>query len=196
MKISHLKFFFTATFVFWLAQNIIAPFIAIFAIQELPDATTIDYGLSALVYFLAFGLSVIVLGQLADKIRGYKDDLAFALIGHFVRGIAFVSFAFVTSIFGLFIIQFFVGVSRGFSDSVKDKIQVKLTDGASVGTSFSLNIGIINLAAALGAGLGGWLTAEIGFRPTFVIVGVLTIISGIIYSFSAKYLFEMKKATK
>ena len=69
-------------------------------------------------------------------------------------------------------------------DALKDKIQFNLTSKEKIATTFSINISVVNIASAIGAGVGGYLILVLGFSKVFLVVGILTFISGIIFSFS------------
>jgi MFS family permease len=183
-----MKNLYLSTFIFWLATNLVSPFFAIFALERIPGVTITEYGFSTLIYFLSFGLSVILVGRITDNIKGEKDDITIAVTGYITRGILLIVLAYVTSISGLYLIQFLLGVSRSFSDSVKEKLHFKLISQKNIASSFSITSGITNLSAAFGAGLGGYLAGIYGFEMVFIIVGILTIISGIVYGFATKKL--------
>lgn len=179
-----LSYLYLSGFLFWSATNLITPFISFFAINEISGVTIENFGVSNLIYFLSFGISVIIVGKSADLIKGIKDDFVIAIIGYLLRGLLFILLAFSNTLLSLYFFQLFLGISRGFSDSVKEKIQIRLTQRDFISTSFSVNSGIVNIAAAIGAGGGGLLAGMIGFRYVSVIVGILTLIAGIVYGLS------------
>jgi predicted MFS family arabinose efflux permease len=183
-----LKYLYGASFIFWLATSLIAPFLAVFAINEVPGVGITEFGIATLIYYVSFGLSVMLIGMESDRMRGLKDEFEFTMIGFLSRGILFILFAFILNVYHLYMIHLFLGLSRGFSDGVKEKIQLKLTSRGLISTSFSLKDGIVNIAAAIGAGVGGYATDLYGFRTVMIFTGILTLLSGLVFSFSVKYL--------
>jgi MFS family permease len=183
-----LKYLYFSSFLFWLATSLISPFLAVFAINEVKGVGIAEFGFSSMIYYLAFGLSIILIGVESDRIRGLKDDFVFSMIGFVSRGLLFLWFAYIQDVSHLYMINFLLGISRGFSDSVKEKIQFRLTSRRLISTSFSIKNSFVNIAAAAGAGFGGYMTEIYGFRTVMIFTGILTLLSGLVYSFSVKYL--------
>lgn len=185
-----IEFLYFSTFIFWFATNLISPFLAVFTISKISHSTLSDFGFSSLIYFLSFGLTILLIGKYTDMYKGEKDDILIAILGYFTRGILFILFAFITSLSHLYLLQLLLGISRAFTDSVKEKLQLKLISSKNISSSFSVSTGITNLAAALGSGIGGILASIYGFENVLILVGVLTIFSGIVYFFSVKKLLK------
>jgi MFS family permease len=183
-----LKYLYFSSFLFWLATSLISPFLAVFAINEIEGVGIAEFGFSSMIYYLAFGLSIILVGVESDRMRGLKDEFVFSMIGFVSRGLLFLVFAYIQNVSQLYMVYFLLGISRGFSDAVKEKVQLRLTSQRLISTSFSIKNSFVNIAAAAGAGFGGYMTVIYGFRNVMVFTGILTLLSGLVYSFSVKYL--------
>src|SRR5688572_601564 len=73
--------------VFWLSANLFLPFLSIFFIDELQGVTITEVGIGTLIFFLSFGLLEPVIGLIADKIPGLKDELILLIFGYVARGL-------------------------------------------------------------------------------------------------------------
>jgi len=176
-----LKYIYISTFLFWLATNLFSPFLAIFATTQIPGVGITEIGISSMLFFLSFGISVMIFSRITDKIRGLKDDFIITFLGFVARGGVLILFAFAQSLSFFFIAHFLLGVTRGLTDASQDKIISKLSKDELLATSFGFRIGIVNFAAALGAGIGGYLIDLVGFRIIMGAVGILTIFAGILF---------------
>ncbi len=183
-----LQYVYISTFIFWMAANIVAPFLSVFAIIYLPNATTVDIGIASMIFFVSFGVSVIILSSMADKIQGLEDDFYMIFFGFISRGIIFCLFIFADSINVFLFLHFLLGISRGFSDVSQEKIISKLSNKKLLSTSFGIRVGLVNFASAIGAGIGGFIIDMIGFKPVFIIIGCLTIFAGVLFLNSKKFI--------
>lgn len=177
----NLKYIYISTFLFWLATNIFSPFLSIFAITQLKDVGVTEIGLASTMFFLAFGMSVMFFANLTDRVKGLKDDFVVTFGGFIARGIVLMMFAIAMDVSQFLLIHFLLGFTRGLTDSSQEKIIAKLTSSENLSTSFGFKTGIVNLAAALGAGIGGYFVDLLGFRIVMASVGVITIFAGIIF---------------
>ncbi|MDP3994896.1 MAG: MFS transporter [bacterium] len=166
--------------IFWLASNLLTPFLSIFYVNELYGVTLVEVGISTLIYFLAFGIFEPVAGFIADKIPGFKDELVLVFLGFLARGILFILLAFAHTAWHLYMFQFFLGFFRALSGPSDKKLYVKFIKHRQSGVLWGLDESLVNISAAIGAGLGGYLAVTIGFRFMLIIAGVITLIAGTI----------------
>lgn len=165
---------------FWLASNLLTPFLSIFYINALHGVTLVEVGIASLIYFLAFGLFEPVAGLIADKIPGLRDELALVFVGFLARGILFILLSFATNTWHLYMFEFFAGFFRGLAGPSDKKLFMKFIVHRQSGILWGLDESLINLSAAIGAGFGGYLVVTFGFRPMLVFAGVVTILAGTI----------------
>lgn len=173
---------------FWLATNLIAPFFSIFAIEELSGVGLAEIGIASLIYFLSFGLFEPIVGYFSDKIEGMKDDLFLVIFGYILRGLIFILFASSTTVGHLYLLQLLLGLTRAISGPSEKVLFALFIKKEKQGTLWGIDESLINLSAAIGAGVGGYLIAILGFRVLLVITGVLTIFAGIYNFLLIKYL--------
>lgn len=166
--------------IFWLAANLLIPFLSIFFVNELQGVTVTEVGIAALIFSLSFGLLEPVIGFISDRIPGLKDEIFFIVFGYIARGVLFISFAFATDVWHLYMFHFFLGAFRAVAGPADKVLYAKYLQGRQSATLWGIDESTVNIASALGAGLGGYFISLYGFRMMFVFAGLLTIMAGII----------------
>lgn len=164
---------------FWMSAHLLIPFMGIFFVEELEGVTLTEVGISSLIFFLSFGLLEPVMGMLADKIKGFKDELFFVSFGYVARGIVFMCFALAATAWHLYIFQFFLGIFRAISGPADKVLYAKYMKQRQSATLWGLDESMVNLSAALGSGLGGYFLYVFGFRTMFMVTGALTVLAGL-----------------
>lgn len=165
---------------FWLATNLISPFMSVFFVNEVPGVTLTEVGIASLVFFLSFGLLEPVVGVISDKIQGLEDELCFVMFGYLLRGVVFILFAFATHVWHLYMLQFFLGALRALAGPGDKVLFTRYLPGKQNATLWGIDESFINISAALGAGLGGYFISQYGFGTVFIVTGVITILAGLI----------------
>jgi MFS family permease len=166
--------------VFWLAANLILPFFSIFFIDELVGVTLTEIGIATLIFFLTFGLLEPVMGLVADKIDGFKDEIFFVIFGYVARGVLFMLLAFAQNVWHLYMFHFFLGVFRAIAGPSDKVLYAKYLSGRQSATLWGIDESMINISAALGSGIGGYFISLYGFRYMFIATGLMTIVSGLV----------------
>lgn len=172
------KFLILSHSVFWLASNLLTPFLSVFYVNELHGVTLTEVGISALIYFITFGLFEPIAGLIADKIPGLEDELTLVFLGFLARGVLFILLSFAINAWDLYMIQFGFGFFRALSGPSDKKLYVRFLEHKQSGVLWGLDESLINLSAAIGAGFGGYLTLTYGFRPMLVFAGIVTMLAG------------------
>jgi len=165
---------------FWMASNLLIPFLSIFFISDLRDVTITEIGIASLIYFLSFGLLEPVVGYFADRIDGLNDEVSFLIFGYFARGILFILLAFATNVWHLYMFQFFLGVFRAIAGPGDKVLYASYVQGKPTATLCGIDESMINISAAIGSGIGGYFVTLYGFRQMLVAVGVLTILAALL----------------
>lgn len=158
----------------------------LFALTYINGISALEIGIASMCFFLSFGVSVILFATIADKIKGVKDDFLIIFCGFIFRGVIFIFISVVNSIWGFYVIHILLGLSRGLTDSSQEKIISKISSEDFLGRTFGLKIGLVNIAAAAGAALGGIFIDQYGFNYVFIAVGILTIIAGFLFYYNRK----------
>ncbi|MFC1700170.1 MFS transporter [Patescibacteria group bacterium] len=169
--------------IFWMAQKLIQPFLAIFFLEELRGVTLVEIGTSSLIFFLTAGTVEPVFSFIEEKRKGLRDEASFVIGGYFLRGFTFMAFTFSTSVWHLYLFQFILGLAAAMYSAADKTVFSNILKGEK-GTGTLLwgtDDSVILFSAALGAFLGGYLASLYGIRIFLMVSGLLTILAGLMY---------------
>lgn len=169
--------------IFWMAQKLIQPFLAIFFLEELRGVTLVEIGTSTLIYFLTAGTIEPVFSYLEERNKGLKDETAFVIGGYLLRGVTLIFFTFSANVWHLYIFQFVLGVAAAMYSAADKTVFANILKGQrGTGTIlWGMDDSIILFSAALGALVGGYLTSIYGIRIFLMVSGVFTVFAGLMY---------------
>lgn len=171
-----LYFLFSIQSIFWLSTSILTPFLSIFLINEYTGVGLTEFGISNLIYFLAFGLLLPIIGKFEDQTKGMMDELILLNWGLISRGILFILLSLANGVWTLYILQLFFGFSRAiFSPSYKSLLLKYSNKNNGTSYIFSMDESLVNIFAAIGSGLGGYFATVFGPRVVIFVVGMLFI---------------------
>lgn len=139
-----------------------------------------EVGIASLIFYLSFGLLEPVVGIISDHIKGLKDEIWFVIFGYIARGTIFMLFSFATQAWHLYMFQFMLGIFRALAGPADKVLFAKYLIDRKSATLWGIDESIVNISAALGAGIGGYLITIYGFRHMLVLTGILTIIAGLV----------------
>lgn len=163
---------------FWLATNLISPFLSIFLLSTIPGMTLSEVGIASMIFFLAFGLLEPLMGALSDRLTGLKDDVFLLIFGYLLRGGLFILFAFATTTWHIYMFQLFLGLARAIASPSDKVLFAHYLGKGKHATMWGADESLVNLSAAIGAGFGGYFITVYGFQNLLVITGILTVIAG------------------
>lgn len=179
---------------FWLATSLLVPFLPIFFVNELADVTLTEVGIGALIYFLSFGLAEPIVGVVADRLRGFKDDLIFVIFGFGAHGALFIAMVFAASAWHLYLFQLFLGLMRALAGPSGKVLYAHFMGRTkSRATLWALDESLVNISAAIGAGIGGFMAELYGLRTMLAVGGVGMILAGVLNLFILKLSPSIKK---
>lgn len=177
---------------FWLATNLTGPLFSVFALQELQNVTVAEIGIANLLFYLSFGLLEPLMGLLSDSIKGLKDDAIMLVFGYFARGLIFILFSFAQTSMHLYLFHLFLGISRAIVGPSDKVLYFHFISKKRQATLWGLDESLMNLSAAVGAGLSGYFILGYGFRTMAVVTGLLTITAGCLNIFLFRQLKNEK----
>ncbi len=154
------------------AGAMLGPIYALF-VEEV-GGSLLDASITGGIFALAAGLTTLLAGTFADKIRHDEKIVAF---GYMVMGIGFFMYLFVNSIWFLFLVQVVIGFGEAIYAPAFDALySLHITEkkaGREWGAWESMNYFTI----AIGAVVGGLLVSNFGFNIIFIAMGLLCIAS-------------------
>lgn len=168
---------FVTFFILTVALYSIEPIITVY-ISDLSGITS-HIALMAGIVFSSSGLGNIItapgLGKLSDKIGPQKVMLV-ALIA---SGLLFIPQAFVTNLWQLMCLRFFLGLTMGGLIPAVNTLLKKITPNSLTGRVFGFNVSAGYLGVFAGSVLGGQVAACFGIRYVFFITGSLLLANAV-----------------
>lgn len=134
----------------------------------------LDASLAGGIFALAAGITVLISGQLTDRV---KESELIVVFGYVVVGIGFISLAFVETIWSLLAVQALIGFGEAIYSPAYDAIYTKHLDGHKEGRQWSLWESMYYFTTFVGAIIGGLIADQYGFQPLFYSMGAISFIS-------------------
>lgn len=156
-----------------LSGAMLGPIYALFV--EDVGGDLLDASIAGGLFAVAAGIVVFLFGRWSDQV---KESELIIVAGYLIVALGFLLLVFVTEVWMLFVVQVIIGFGEAVYspafDAVYSKHLTKKSAGAQWGAWESMNYFI----TAIGAILGGLIVTEFGFVPLFVIMSVITALSG------------------
>jgi len=177
-----IKYFVLADLTLFAGWGFVAPIFSIFVIEEIKDATLVAVGISAAVYWLSRSLVQPPLANKLDKQKGEKDDLYALILGLLLAGVSAFLFTIVSTLTELYLLQIVHGAAFGVYSVSWSTIFSRHLDKERPAFDWSLDKATIGIAIAITSFIGGILASKLGFDITFMIAGMLSLVSaGIVF---------------
>ncbi|MEY3906610.1 MAG: hypothetical protein RIR59_1433 [Pseudomonadota bacterium] len=136
------------------------------------DLSATAYGALAASFYFAYALFQLPAGALSDRIGG-KLVLG---IGALLWSVSTLLTGFVQGFLGLFVLRLMLGIGESVAFTTTSKIIASNVPRARMGLANGV-IGFGYLVGpAVGTLLGGFMMAQWGWRPTFVVFGVVSLL--------------------
>ena len=156
------------------AGAMLGPIYALFV--EKIGGNLLDASYAFATYTLAAGITTLVSGKYADKIKGNKLIL---VTGYGIMGLAFFGYTLVNSIWSLLAVQILIGLGEAIYSPAFDALYSKHLDNYKSGEEWGAWESINYFTMALGAIAGGFLVTLFGFDIMFIVMGLLSFIAAI-----------------
>lgn len=164
-----------------IASAMLGPIYALFV--EKVGGDLLDASFAFGIYALAAGITTLISGRYADKI---KENELIVVLGYAIMGVAFVGYIFVSSIWSLLIVQVLIGLGEAIYSPAFDAVYSKHLDGNKSGREWGAWESINYFTMAFGAISGGFLVTYFNFNVLFLVMGSLCF-------FSALYIFLLPR---
>lgn len=154
--------------------GMLAPFYAVF-VQKIGGSIAF-VGFSWAIISIVSGILTLLLSKWHLRVK--EQELLLAL-GYAIRGIVFLSYAFMGSVLQLIITQIIWGVGAAFGTPAFDAIYSKHTNKKHSIIQWGKWEGIAAIATGLAAIVGGALIQFFGYFPIFIGMSILSFLLGI-----------------
>ena len=154
------------------AAAMLGPIYALFV--EKIGGNLLDASITGGIFALAAGITTLMAGRYADKI---KHDERLVAFGYFFMGVGFFLYMFVNSIWFLFAVQALIGFAEAIYSPAFDLLYTKHVCKTKMGSEWGAWEALNYISLAVGAVIGGIIVTTIGFNAIFIIMGVLSVSS-------------------
>lgn len=165
--------------------GLISPLFAVFITEQIQGGSLEVVGLASTIYLVSKSLGQIPVAEYIDRIKGERDDYRLLIIGSIGYSLIPFLYLLVKTPAQLYLIQLAYGLMVALTFPSWMAIFSRHLDPHKEGLEWGIYYTITDLAGALAAATGGILAQSFGFKPLFVIVGLLSI-AGSLFLFTLK----------
>ena len=151
-----------------MAAAMLGPIYALFV--ENIGGSLLDASLAGGVFALAAGITTFISGRYADKI---KENELILVFGYALKGMGFLLYMFVNSIWFLLFVQVLIGFSEAIHSPAFDALFSRHAARKKLGRAWGTWEATNYFSAAFGAVLGGVIVVNFGFNSLFVVMALL-----------------------
>jgi len=155
--------------------GLINPIFAVFLTQQIKGGNLELVGLSTAVYCILRSALKIPFARLIDSVKGEIDDFALMAAGSAVMSLVPFLYFFATTNVQILLLQGLLGVSSAMVSPGWLAIFTRHIDKHIEAEEWGLYNAMVGLGGALTGALSGFLAEKIGFRPLFLIVGIVSV---------------------
>ena len=172
-----LKLLITADIFLFTGLGLIAPILAVYINDSLVGGSLLAAGIASTLYMLTKAVLQVPISKLVDK---YDHRRMFVISGYVL--IALVPFFYIVmnNIYQLFVIQIMYGVGAAVAFPAWWSLFSTHVEKHHEGYDWSVYSSLVMVETALSASIGAGMAQYLGFKLTFLLVGIFPIISIII----------------
>lgn len=163
-----LRILLTVNTIITFSTGLFAPFYAVF-VGKIGGSVAFA-GLSWGLFAVVSGVLILVFSDWGLKVQQRERLVA---LGYAIRGVVFVSYAFMNNIPQLIITQILWGIGTAVGSPAYDALYTKHTDNEGVLWQWGQYEGVTSIAVGLSALIGGLIIEELGYVTLFVIMAII-----------------------
>ncbi|MBN2015821.1 MFS transporter [Candidatus Dojkabacteria bacterium] len=171
-----IKILIVSDFIVWSADNMLSIIFPLFVIQTIENGSLEVAGLASMIYLVVSAVFSLLMGIIMDRIRGNVDEFYFLTVGTFVRGLTLFCFVFVSNVWQLYLLQFFLGITRASMYPSWMILFTKYNDNSKAGLGWGAYDTITTVGMGLSAYLGSLIPEDKNFNYVFNVASGLTIL--------------------
>ncbi|KPJ85119.1 hypothetical protein AMJ57_04310 [Parcubacteria bacterium SG8_24] len=164
-----------------LSGAMLGPIYALFV--ERVGGDLLDASFAGGVFALAAGLTTLVAGRYADRVRENELIIVF---GYVLIGLGFFLYTAVQTVWHLLLVQALIGFAEAVYSPAFDAVYSKHLDRHKAGREWGAWESINYFSTAVGAVIGGFIVVTLGFNSLFLVMGTLSL-------FSAFYVYALPR---
>jgi DHA2 family metal-tetracycline-proton antiporter-like MFS transporter len=160
--------------------GLISPVFAVYITDTIPGGTLEVVGIASTIYLLTKSIGQLFAAEIVDRIKGERDDFQSMFIGSLVMCLSYLLYIFVKTPMQLYAVQFLNGLATAFTFPSWMGIFTRHVDKDHEGKTWGMYFTTVDLASAGTAAIGGWIAYTLGFKPLFILIVVIGVISSLL----------------
>lgn len=172
------KIMIVSDYTIWSSYQLLAPVFAIFVTDKVHGSIE-TVGIASAIFLISKSIFEIPIGLFIDKTKSEKNDFYTVFIGTALMSAAYLMYIFVTNVFHLYLVQFFLGFASALTYPGWRTIFSHHVDKGREAFEWSLYDVVIGLGMASTAALGGFIADRYGFDTLFLIVASCTFVGAL-----------------
>ena len=154
--------------------GLVNPLFAVFLTQQIKGGNLELVGLSTAVYCILRSVLQLPFARLIDSVKGEIDDFILMAAGSAIMSLVPFLYFFATTNIHILLLQGLLGVSSAMVSPGWLAIFTRHIDSHIEAEEWGLYNAMVGLGGALTSALGGFAAERLGFRPLFLIVGIVS----------------------
>lgn len=169
------KYFVLSDLILLAGWGLIDPIFAVFIIQHVAGATLVTVGISAGIYWILRSVLQVPIAKYLDQSRGEKNTYYALIIGLVVAGFSALSFALVTNVWQLYVVQVIHALAFALYGASWSPMFSRHLDKDRISFDWTLDSVAVGAAAGVSGLLGGIFASHFGFTAVFVLGAALSL---------------------
>lgn len=174
------KYFILVDLALLAGWGLIEPVFGVFVVREVQGATLVTIGTMAAIYWLLKSVLQLPLANYLDRTKGEKDDFYALILGLFIAAASAFSFAAVTTVWQLYLVQILHSIGFAFYVASWPAIFSRHLDKNRVSFDWALDSTAVGVSAGITGYLGSVVADRFGFDVVFILGGIFTVISALV----------------
>lgn len=150
------------------------PIFAVFITDQIQGGNVEAAGLAVTIFLLSKSIAQLPVAWIIDRKKGEIDDFWIMIAGSLMIALSAFLYIPAKTILDIYLIQVFSGIGTALSYPSWLAIFTRHVDQHKEGFEWSIYYTTTDLGGALVAGLGGVIANYLGFKPLFLLVGLLS----------------------
>ncbi len=157
--------------------GLITPVFAVYIIDTIPGGNVEVVGIATTIYLLTKSFGQLFIAEVIDRIKGERDDFWAMFIGFLLLFLVYALYLVINAPWQLYIVQIFNGLATALTFPSWMGIFTRHVDKDHEGKEWGMYSTTVDLSTAATAAIGGVVAYTIGYKPLFVAIVVIGLLS-------------------
>lgn len=127
------------------------------------------------IYSMVYGVLVLVLGRVTDTV---KESKYFVIAGFFIAAVSYAGYIVASTSIHLFFLQAILGIAQALNTPAFDSLYQKHMNNHTPASEWGEWEGVYYLTEGITAALGGGIAHFVGFTTLFLLMSLMSILTG------------------